>query len=132
MRAPDRERPSHGAIESALPRDALKDEGRDRDASSPLARNDEERGGRSADRRQGRREVIDTSPTERGIADVDDDQAEPLAAERRGGRERDTRATRAHDDEPLEIDVRTLAGNRVERRRRIDPCGHPTLPLRGR
>ena len=131
MSAPDRERPPHGAIEPTLPCDALEDERRDRDASPTLTRHDEERGGRSADRGQRRRDVIDIDSTERRVADVDDDKTEALTAQCRGRRERETRAARAHHDEPLKIDVRTLCGKRIERSRRIDPGGHPALRLRG-
>jgi hypothetical protein len=69
-------------------------------------------------------------PTKRRVADVNDDEAEAFAAQRSGRRERETRSARAHDDEALEIHVRTLRGTRIERRRRIDPSGHPTLRLR--
>src|SRR5205814_542203 len=64
-------------------------------------------------------------------AEIDDDETECLAAQRRGRRKDETRAARAHHDEPLEIDARTLPGKRIERRRRIDPGRHPTLRLRG-
>jgi len=70
--------------------------------------------------------------TECTVADIDDDETESLAAQRGSRRERETSATRAHDDEPLEIDARTLCRTRIERGRRIDPRGHPTLRLRGR
>jgi len=129
--ASDRERPPHGAIEPALPRDPFEDERRDSNPSSALARNDEERGRRSADRGQCRGDVIDIRPTERRVADVDDDKTETFAAKRRGRRERETRAARADHDEPLEIHARTLRGKRIERRRRVDPGSHPALRLRG-
>ncbi len=131
MRAPHRERPPDGAIEPTLPRDALEDEGRDRDTSPAFARDDEERGRRSADRGQRRRDRIDIHPTERRVANVDDDEAEALAAERRGRRERETCAMCTYHDDALEIHVRTLRGKRIERGRRIDPGSHPTLRLRG-
>ena len=131
MRASDRKRPPYGAIEPAFPRDPFEDERRDSDPSPALARNDEERGRRSADRGQCRGDVIDIRPTEQRVADVDDDKTETFAAERRGRRERETRAARADHDEPLEIHVRTLRGKRIERRRRIDPGSHPALRLRG-
>jgi len=114
-----------------VPRDAFEDERRDRDTSSTLARHDKESGGRSAYRGQRRREVIDIHPAERGVADVDDDEAEAFAAQRRGCRERESRAARANDDEAVEIHIRTLRGERIERRRRIDPGDHPALRLRG-
>lgn len=126
-----REGPPHGAVEPTLPRDALEDEARDRDAAARRAGHDKERGGRSADRRKRGRDLIDLHPTERRVADVDDDEAEALAAQSRGRRERDTRAPRAYDNEPLEINARALRGERIERRRRIDPGGHPTLRLCG-
>ena len=129
MGAPNRERPPYGAVEPTLPRDAFEDERWDRDASPTLAGHDEKCGGRSSDRGQRRRDVIDIHPTERRVADVDNDETEALAAQRRGCRERETRAARAHDDEPVEIDVRPLCGKRIKRRRRIDPCGHPALRL---
>ena len=130
MRTPDRELPPHGPIESTLPRDAFEDERRDRDASATLPCHHEERGGRSADGGQRRREIIDIHPTQRRIANVDDDEAEAFAAQRRGRRERETRPARTHDDEPLEVHVRTPRGKRIERGRRIDPSDHPTLRLR--
>jgi len=129
--APDRERPPHGAIEPTLPRDALEDEGWNSDASPAFSRDDEERGGRSADRGQRWRDVIDIHTTERRVANVDDDEAEPLAAQRRGRREREIGTARTDDDKTLEIHVRALRGERIERRGRIDPGGHPTLCLRG-
>ena len=43
----------------------------------------------------------------------------------------ETSATRAYDDEPLEIDARTLCSTRIKRGCQIDPRGHPTLRLRG-
>ena len=43
----------------------------------------------------------------------------------------ETGVARTHDDEALEIYVRTLGGKRIERGRRIDPRGHPTLCLGG-
>ena len=131
MRASDRERPPHGAIEPALPGDPFKDERRDSDPSPALACNDEERGRRSADRGQRRGDLIDIRPTEQRVADVDDDKTETFAAERRGRRERETRTARADHDEPLEIHLRTLRGKRIERRRRVDPGSHPAQRLRG-
>lgn len=131
MRAADRERPPDGAIELTLPLHALEDEGRDRHASPTLARHDEERGRGTTDRGERGRDLIDVHPTERRLADVDDDETEPLATQRSGRRQRETGAARTYDDEAVEIHIGTLRGERIERSRRIDPGRHPTLCLRG-
>jgi len=131
VRAPYRERPSHGAIEAALPRDALEDKRRDRDAAPRLASHHEKRGRRSAHRRKRGRDVVDLHPAEERLAHIDDDKAEPFAAQSRGRRQGDTCPPRAHDDKPVKIDIRTLCGERIERRRGIYPGRHPTLRLRG-